>query len=103
MLRIGIIGAGGISAAHIRGYQEFPEDCEIVAIADISPDKARARAEEFGLANAVVHDDPRSLIDAGGLDLISIATPPSTHRDLSIAALDAGINVIVEKPMAPSL
>jgi len=103
MLRIGIIGAGGISAAHIRGYLEFPEDCEIVAVADISPEKAQGRIEEFGLTAAVAFGDPAALIAAGGIDLVSIVTPPSTHRELSIAALQAGIHVVVEKPMAPSL
>lgn len=103
MLRIGIIGAGGISQAHIHAYLEFPEACKIVAIADISAERAQQRADEFGLTGAVIYDDPLALIAAENLDLVSIATPPSTHRDLSIAALDAGVNVIVEKPMAPSL
>ena len=103
MLKIGIIGAGGISAAHIRGYLEFPDECEIVAIADIDPSKAAARIDEFGLVNAVAYETSDALIAAGGLDLVSIVTPPSTHRELTIAALEAGIHVVVEKPMAPSL
>lgn len=103
MLKIGIIGTGGIADAHIRGYLEFPGECEIVALADIHPGKAASKAEAFGLTDAATYDDPAELIAAGGLDLISIATPPSSHAELSIAGLDAGINVLVEKPMAPSL
>ncbi|KNY07949.1 Gfo/Idh/MocA family protein [Microbacterium sp. GCS4] len=103
MLRIGIIGTGGIADAHIRGYLAFPEDCEIVALADVIPAKAAQKAEAFALDAVQAFDDPLTMIAAGGLDIVSIATPPSTHAPLAIAALDAGIHVLVEKPMAPSL
>ncbi|GLJ61770.1 oxidoreductase [Microbacterium barkeri] len=103
MLRIGIIGTGSIASAHISGYLAFPEECEIVALADVMPGKAAQKAAEFGLTDAVGYDDPLRMIAEAGLDLVSIATPPSTHAALSIAALDGGVNVLVEKPMAPSL
>lgn len=103
MLRIGIIGTGSIASAHISGYLAFPEECEIVALADVMPGKATQKAAEFGLTDAVGYDDPLRMIAEAGLDLVSIATPPSTHAALSIAALDGGVNVLVEKPMAPSL
>ncbi|MEV4736259.1 MULTISPECIES: Gfo/Idh/MocA family protein [unclassified Microbacterium] len=103
MLRIGIIGTGGIADAHIRGYLAFPEDCEIVALADVIPGKAAQKAEAFALDAVQAFDDPLTMIAAGGLDIVSIATPPSTHAPLAIAALDVGIHVLVEKPMAPSL
>lgn len=103
MLRVGIFGTGGISDAHIAGYRTFPDECEIVALADIAPGRAAAKAGLHGLTGAAAHDDPVELIRAGGLDLVSITTPPSSHAELAVAALDAGINVLVEKPMAPSL
>lgn len=103
MLKVGIIGTGGISSSHILGYLEFPDECEIVALADSSPEKASRKAAEFGLTDAAVYTDGAELIASGGVDLISIATPPSSHAPLTVAALDAGIHVIVEKPMAPSL
>ncbi|WP_109209578.1 MULTISPECIES: Gfo/Idh/MocA family oxidoreductase [Microbacterium] len=103
MLRIGIIGTGGIADAHIRGYLAFPEHCEIVALADVIPGKAAHKAEAFGFAEAAAFDDPLAMIAEVALDVVSIATPPSTHAALAIAALDAGVNVLVEKPMAPSL
>lgn len=103
MLRVGIIGTGGISAAHISGYLEHPGECEIVALCDIVPSKAQGRKDEFGLAAATVYDDAAAMLAAEQLDLVSIATPPNTHAPLTIAALDAGVNVLVEKPMAPSL
>jgi len=103
MLRIGIIGTGSIANAHIGGYLAFGEECEVVALADVMPGKAAQKAEESGLSGAVGYDDPLQMIAEARLDLVSIATPPSTHAALSIAALDAGIHVLVEKPMAPSL
>ena len=103
MLRIGIIGTGAISGAHLGGYKEFPDDCVIVALADLVPGKAAQKARAFSLTDAAIYEEGLELIAAGGLDLVSIATPPSSHAALTIAALKAGINVIVEKPMAPSL
>ncbi|MGN8026358.1 Gfo/Idh/MocA family protein [Microbacterium sp. 22242] len=103
MLRVGIIGTGGIADAHIRAYLAFAEDCEIVGLADVVPGKAAEKAESFSLAGAIGYDDPIEMIARAQLDLVSIATPPSTHAALSIAALDAGVHVLVEKPMAPSL
>ena len=103
MLRIGIIGTGGIADAHIRGYLAFRDECEVVALADVIPGRAPQKAESFGLADAATFDDPLEMIAHADLDVVSIATPPSTHASLAIAALDAGIHVLVEKPMAPSL
>ncbi len=103
MLKVGIIGAGAIADAHINGYLEFPAVCEIVAIADIAPGKSARKRDAFELTGAAVYDDPDELIRAGGVDLVSIVTPPAAHASLTIAALRAGIHVIVEKPMAPSL
>ena len=103
MLRIGIIGTGGIADAHISGYLAFRDECEVVALADVIPGRAAQKAESFGLADAATFDDPLEMITHADLDIVSIATPPSTHASLAIAALDAGIHVLVEKPMAPSL
>ncbi|MDR7385010.1 Gfo/Idh/MocA family protein [Promicromonospora iranensis] len=103
MLKIGIIGTGGIARAHIDGYQRFPAECEIVALCDITPGKAAAVGAELGLAGARAYDSAEDLLAAERLDLVSIATPPSSHAELTIAALRAGVDVLVEKPMAPSL
>ncbi|MCW5952371.1 MAG: Gfo/Idh/MocA family oxidoreductase [Propionibacteriaceae bacterium] len=103
MLKVGIIGAGGISRAHLHGYLEFRDECEIVALCDIDPGKAAARRDEFGLAGARTYADPGEMLAAEQLDLVSITTPPSAHAMNAVTALDAGVHVLVEKPMAPSL
>lgn len=104
MLTIGIVGTGGIARAHIDGYQRFGEACEIVALCDPAPGRAEALRAELGLDGARVYTDAAEMLAAEQkLDLISVATPPSTHAALSIQALEAGVDVLVEKPMAPSL
>ena len=95
MLKIGIIGTGGIADAHIRGYLEFPDECEIVALADIHPGKAASKAEAFGLVGAATYDDPAELIAAGGVDLISIATPPSSVLPPTITAITRSLRLII--------
>ncbi|MGP9537305.1 Gfo/Idh/MocA family protein [Brachybacterium sp. AOP43-C2-M15] len=103
MLSVGIIGTGNISHAHLAAYLAFPEEVRIVALTDLDPAKAGAVRTAHGLAAASVHDDAAAMLAAEDLDLVSIATPPGTHCELTVLALEAGVDVIVEKPMAPSL
>lgn len=106
MLSIGIIGIGNISRAHLAAYLEFPDEVRIVGLADIDPAKAEAARAAHGLDGpdgARVYDTAGAMLAAEDLDLVSIATPPGTHCALTVEALKAGVHVIVEKPMAPSL
>ncbi|WP_166844382.1 Gfo/Idh/MocA family protein [Isoptericola sp. BMS4] len=103
MLTIGIVGTGGIARAHVDAYQRFARECEIVALCDPAPGRAEALRAELGIDGARVYTDATEMLAAEKLDLVSVATPPSTHAELSIEALRAGVDVLVEKPMAPSL
>lgn len=103
MLSIGVIGTGNISRAHLHAYLQFPEEVQVVALADIEPGKAETARAEFALDRARVYEDATTMLASEHLDLVSIATPPGTHCELSVQALEAGVHVIVEKPMAPSL
>lgn len=102
MIKVAVIGVGAISPAHIQAYLEFPERCQIVALCDIYPDKAKQKVEEFQLA-ADVYSDYHELLQREDIELVSVCTPPYTHAEIAIASLDAGKHVIVEKPMASSL
>lgn len=102
MIKVAIIGAGAIANTHIEGLLKFPEKCQIVALADIYPDKAREKVERFEL-EAAVYEDYRDLLVKNEIDLAVVLTPPFAHAETTIAALSAGANVLLEKPMATSL
>ncbi|MCM8901505.1 Gfo/Idh/MocA family oxidoreductase [Caldicoprobacter algeriensis] len=103
MIKVAIVGTGNISPQHIKGYLEFPDRCEIVALVDIYPEKAVEKKERFNLTNAEVYDDYRKVLERDDIDLVDICTPPYTHAEIAVNALKAGKHVLVEKPMAASL
>ncbi len=101
MIRVAIIGTGSIAESHIKAYLKFRDRCQIVAMVDIYPDKATEKVEKYAL-DATVLDDYKALL-ADDVDLASICLPPFEHAPATVAMLNAGIHVLVEKPMAPSL
>ncbi len=97
-VRIGIIGTGGIAKAHLREYLKMP-DVEIVSLADIEPGKSHRFAQENGLDNAKCYNRHTDLINAGGIDAVSICTYNATHAECAIYAMEHGVDVLLEKPM----
>jgi predicted dehydrogenase len=102
MIRIAIVGTGNIANAHVSGYLQFPERCEIVALVDIVPEKAQRMKERYQL-NADVYDDHLKILGRTDIDLVDVCTPPYVHASISINSLKSGKNVVCEKPMAASL
>src|SRR5690625_1466934 len=96
-LRIGVIGAGSIAAAHLDAYAAHP-DVELIAVADINLDRARAVADRYGAARA--YDDAHDLLAADDIDGVSICTWNDTHAVWATAAIEAGKHVLVEKPLS---
>jgi predicted dehydrogenase len=97
-LRIGIIGTGGISNAHIDAYQAIPDMVEVVAGCDLDGDKVRACAEKNGFSG--IYTDYYEMLAKEHLDCVSVCTWNAAHKDAAIAALKSGANVLCEKPMA---
>lgn len=98
---VGIIGTGGISRAHVRGYSAFPDACRIVAVCDIDAERAKEAAAQIG--DDVAHyDSYESMLQRDDIELVSVCTPPFVHAPAAVAALEAGKHVLVEKPMAAS-
>lgn len=94
---IGIIGTGFARTTQIPGFR----DCmgaKIVAIASRNRDRAEAVAKEFGID--YVADDWRELVAHRDVDLVSVVTPPATHMEMTLAALEQRKAVLCEKPMA---
>jgi predicted dehydrogenase len=92
-LRVGIIGCGNISTAYLQLASMF-KGYDIVAVADINMDNARARAAEFDVRAQTVDD----LLAAADVDLVINLTIPAAHVDVSRAILKAGKHVYSEKP-----
>lgn len=103
MLNIAIIGTGSIANMHLEGLLAFPERCRVVALCDIYPEKAQAMKDKNKL-DCRIYDSHKSLLIAEeSIDLVHICTPPYVHAPIAIDVMDAGCNVLVEKPMATCL
>ncbi len=104
-LRVGIVGTGGIAKSHISAYLKQP-DVEIVAGCDLIPGRAQAFFASYGLEGVKTDypDGVSMLKDVSlRLDCVSICTYNRQHAPCAIAALEAGINVLLEKPMCVTL
>jgi predicted dehydrogenase len=99
-LRAAIVGTGAIANAHAAAIAAAP-DAELVAVADRELAPAQAFAERWG--GPAVFGSLDELIASGGVDVLHVCTPPGVHAEQAIAALDAGVHVICEKPAALSL
>ena len=95
-LRIGLVGAGYISEFHARAIQRVP-NARIMGIADVVNSRATALAARFSIPK--VFPTMEAMMNEG-VDVIHILTPPDTHAQLAISALQNGCHVLVEKPLA---
>jgi len=95
-VKIGIIGCGNISSAYLRTVQTF-DILECVALADLDLERARARAEEFGVPKACTTEE---LLADPEIELVVNLTIPAAHFEVSMAIIEAGKHVYTEKPLA---
>ncbi len=95
-VRIGVVGVGGMGSGHVKCVQELP-NCELTAVCDIDPAVCKAKAEETGVRGFT---DYRELIASGLVDAITIATPHYDHPPIAVAAFEAGLHVLTEKPIS---
>ncbi|MBR6706873.1 MAG: Gfo/Idh/MocA family oxidoreductase [Clostridia bacterium] len=102
MLRVAIVGTGGIAHEHMKSYLTLKDRCQVAAMVDIIPGKARRFMEEFGLS-CDTYEDHLDILPRRDIDLVDVCTPPFVHAQISINALRSGKNVVCEKPMAASL
>ena len=105
LMRVGIIGCGGISNAHIKAYLAAP-NVEIVAACDIVPGRAKAQMEKYGIEGAKTDykDHLDMLADKSlKLDAVSICTYNRQHVPCAKAALEHGCHVLREKPLCVTL
>jgi predicted dehydrogenase len=97
-LRVAVVGVGHLGQHHARLWATM-EGCRLVAVVDADAERARAIAGKYG--DVASHTEAQRLV--GGVDAVSIAVPTLAHKEVAIPFLEAGIPVLVEKPMAPTL
>ncbi|MGF6446171.1 Gfo/Idh/MocA family protein [Paraburkholderia youngii] len=103
---VAVIGTGFMGKAHALAYRAvpnaFPNSLKprLVAVADVSEAGARQAAEQYGFERATC--DWKTLLDDSSVQVVSITTPCSLHREMALAAIAAGKHVHCEKPIAPS-
>lgn len=95
-LKVGVVGAGSLSEAHLDAYKNSP-NVELVAICDLVEERAAAKAEKYNIPN--VYTDYNEMFKNPELEAISVVTWNNTHKEISVAALDAGKHVLCEKPL----
>ena len=106
-LRGAVVGYGFIaSRGHFPAYLQRAKkhrDVEIVAVADVCP--ARRELARRAIPGIRLYPDYKSLLDAeaSALDFVDLCTPPSDHCDIARAALERGLHVLCEKPLAPTV
>lgn len=94
---VGIIGAGFARGTQVPAFQACP-GVEVVSIASAHRERAEAVARDFGIRH--VSGDWRDVVRHPDVRLVSIVTPPGLHREMTLAALEAGKAVLCEKPTA---
>lgn len=95
-IKVGLIGAGGIASAHIRGYAEHNDRIKITAVADAVPETLAKRAEEL---SAEPFADYHDMINSADIDAVDICLPHHLHADAILTAAKAGKHILCEKPL----
>jgi len=99
MIRVGILGAGFMATTHAHAFARQPE-AQVVGVWSRDPARAAMLASEVGARS---HALPEALIGDPAVDAVSVAVPTHLHAAFTVAALEAGKHVLVEKPMALTL
>ena len=96
-LKTAVVGVGALGSHHARIYHELPA-ANLVAVVDSRPDRAADVARKYGCAASTDYRDLINLADA-----VSLAVPTVLHAEIGSALLEAGLHVLVEKPIADTL
>jgi predicted dehydrogenase len=101
-LRIGLIGCGGITRAHVDGWNTVTDRAEIVAVSDVSAEAMRTRIAQIG-HEVKTYADYHDLLADPNIDAVDISLPHHLHREAIVAAAQAGKHLMTEKPLCLNL
>ena len=97
----GVIGTGIVGGAwHAYVYSRLPQS-KLVAVCDLDEKRAQDAAKKYGAS--AVYTDYRKLLENPDIKAVSIATPDFAHREIAVAAAEAGKHILVEKPLATTV
>jgi myo-inositol 2-dehydrogenase / D-chiro-inositol 1-dehydrogenase len=99
-VRIGVVGAGRMGAAHVDTLARWVPGAEVVSVYDLDVDRAKSVAETVG---AVAASSAEALVDDESVEVVVIAAPDPLHEELALACLAAGKPTLLEKPLATSV
>ncbi|MBQ5841699.1 MAG: Gfo/Idh/MocA family oxidoreductase [Clostridia bacterium] len=100
IVKVGVIGCGGIAnQKHLPSLHKLP-NVQLVAFCDIIVEKAEKAAKTYGTPDAKVYEDYKELLKDESIEVVHVCTPNRSHSFITIDALEAGKNVMCEKPMA---
>src|SRR5262249_37692520 len=94
-MKVGLIGTGFGTRVHMPAMRADP-NIEVVAICSAQRSRAQQAAEEWGVPG--VAGDYRELIARDDVEMVDVCTPPDSHAEITVAALEAGKHVLCEKP-----
>jgi myo-inositol 2-dehydrogenase/D-chiro-inositol 1-dehydrogenase len=98
-LRVAVVGAGMMGADHIARFSSKINGADVVAV--VEPDQARAAAAVTGLPGASTRSRIEDALEHDNLDAVLIATPGPYHEAVLLPALEAGVEILCEKPLTP--
>lgn len=98
-LRVAVIGVGSMGKNHARVYADL-SDVELVAVSDISPELAQSIGEKYSVPG---YADYRRMLSVEKPDAVSIVVPTATHEEVALAAMEAGVHLLIEKPIAATV
>jgi len=102
VIRVGLVGCGGIMGAHLPGWKAVAGRATVTAACDVNEGNAKWRAEELG-GTAQIYTDWKAMLADNAVDAVDVALPHRLHRDAIVDAANAGKHILTEKPLCTTL
>src|SRR5205814_7932154 len=96
--RCAVVGTGVVGEWHVRTVPTVP-NCKLVAVCDVDPKRSAAALEKNHLAGVAQYTELPEMLRREQIDVVHVCTPSGAHLDPCVAAMEAGKNVICEKPL----